>query len=182
MDPWEAVSFFGAPELWVSIVLYIVLVYVIMRRSYWKKPSARSRAFKATAMLLAASFLVSYTAVDAIKIAFPSERPCIPCPGEGCNPLCPDDSSFPSGHAASAFTVAMAMILVRRDPKLLILLVPAGLVAWSRVALGVHTVPDIVFGSLIGAASPFVARKLLARIPRERLGPLSRLRLRLGMG
>jgi undecaprenyl-diphosphatase len=73
-------------------------------------------------------------------------------------------SSFPSGHAAIAFAVAMA-IGVRERPYLPLLLLIAVAVAFSRVYIGVHYPLDVVAGSVIGAVIGLqVARLDLSRV------------------
>jgi membrane-associated phospholipid phosphatase len=64
----------------------------------------------------------------------------------------PESSSFPSGHAASAFAFAYAV--GRHLPGLAvpIRLLAAG-VAYSRVHVGVHYPGDVVIGSVIGAGT-----------------------------
>ena len=64
----------------------------------------------------------------------------------------PGSTSFPSGHAASAFAFAYAM--GRHYPGLAvpIRLLASG-VAYSRVHTGVHYPGDVVLGSVIGAGT-----------------------------
>jgi undecaprenyl-diphosphatase len=57
--------------------------------------------------------------------------------------------AFPSGHAALSFALAVALCI--RWPKASILwFSAAGLVALSRVALGLHWPSDVVAGALLG--------------------------------
>ncbi|MEI7896684.1 MAG: phosphatase PAP2 family protein [bacterium] len=74
------------------------------------------------------------------------------------------DSSFPSGHTVEAFAVAAAMLALFSRRKIIIPLYAwAMLVAYSRMALGVHYPSDvlagILIGSLIGWAVPWAAGK-----------------------
>jgi undecaprenyl-diphosphatase len=64
----------------------------------------------------------------------------------------PASTSFPSGHAASAFAFAYA---VGRDlPPLAVPIgLLAGAVAHSRVHTGVHYPSDVVIGSILGAGT-----------------------------
>jgi undecaprenyl-diphosphatase len=81
-------------------------------------------------------------------------------------------SSFPSGHAATSFAGAVVLaFLARRAWPLLFVL--AGLVAFSRVYVGVHYPLDIVGGAAIGVAVALVVIAAL-RAPR----PTSRARRR----
>jgi membrane-associated phospholipid phosphatase len=60
-------------------------------------------------------------------------------------------NSFPSGHTATAFTVAVLLTLMMKKKNLSsILMAMAILVGLSRVYLLQHFVIDIYFGSLIG--------------------------------
>lgn len=61
-------------------------------------------------------------------------------------------SSMPSGHAADAFAVVTAISMFFGGAIRGILLAGAGLVAFSRVYVGVHYPSDALAGSLIGAA------------------------------
>ncbi len=70
----------------------------------------------------------------------------------------PITSSFPSGHAASAFTAAM---LLRDSPLAPAFFVLAGLVATSRVYTKMHHASDVLVGSALGLVMGAVARRLL---------------------
>jgi undecaprenyl-diphosphatase len=74
----------------------------------------------------------------------------------------PSSSSFPSGHAASAFAFAGAAgrELPLAGPPLRLL---AATVAYSRVHTGVHYPLDVVAGALAGAAVGSVVRRPRAR-------------------
>lgn len=61
-----------------------------------------------------------------------------------------DPHSFPSGHAARAFLIAVLASGLGPGPAAAILWVWAPLVSLARVAMGVHFVSDIVAGMLVG--------------------------------
>ncbi len=65
----------------------------------------------------------------------------------------PGFPSFPSGHAAIAFAVAVLLALVaRRRAVWAAGLLGAAAIAFSRVYLGVHYPSDLVAGALLGAS------------------------------
>ncbi|HYK83052.1 MAG TPA: phosphatase PAP2 family protein [Gemmatimonadales bacterium] len=68
----------------------------------------------------------------------------------------PDPHSFPSGHAAAATAVAATLAL--SHPLTAPVVLPlAGLVAYSRVALRVHHVSDVVAGAALGLGGAVAA-------------------------
>lgn len=76
------------------------------------------------------------------------------------------NASFPSGHAATAF--ALALVLARRWRRL----APAfwgfaGLVAWSRIYLNRHFLSDVVCGAIIGLAIAELISRAAARWDRR---------------
>ncbi len=76
----------------------------------------------------------------------------------------PESTSFPSGHAASAFAFAYAV--GRHLPGLAvpIRLLAAG-VAYSRVHTGVHYPGDVVIGSITGAGTAAMVAAVCDRLP-----------------
>ena len=70
----------------------------------------------------------------------------------------PITSSFPSGHAASAFTAATVLAGGPATPLLYGL---AAMVAASRVYVRMHHASDIIAGAALGLAMGVVARKVL---------------------
>jgi undecaprenyl-diphosphatase len=82
----------------------------------------------------------------------------------------PGSTSFPSGHAASAFAFAYAV--GRHLPSLAvpIRLLAAG-IAYSRVHTGVHYPGDVVIGSVLGAGTAAMTAAACDRFSRERVWP-----------
>ncbi len=71
----------------------------------------------------------------------------------------PDAFSFPSGHSAAAFAVALAMAgMVPGGPAFVALAFAVGL---SRVYLGAHYPLDVAVGALVGLLCGGVARVAL---------------------
>jgi undecaprenyl-diphosphatase len=70
----------------------------------------------------------------------------------------PVTSSFPSGHAASAFTAAT---LLAGGPATPVWYTLAALVASSRVYVRMHHASDVIAGAALGVAMGTLARRLL---------------------
>jgi undecaprenyl-diphosphatase len=96
-----------------------------------------------------------------IKLAFGRVRP--------VHDLAPDEplpygmhrpisSSFPSGHAATAFTAAM---LLRDSPWAPAYFLLAALVASSRVYVKMHHASDVLVGTALGLTMGAIARRIL---------------------
>ncbi|HEX4627814.1 MAG TPA: phosphatase PAP2 family protein [Gemmatimonadales bacterium] len=102
----------------------------------------------------------SHVLVQVLKRAVARARPC----DIGGRPLAlvdlPDPHSFPSGHAAAATAVAVTIALAH--PGIAPLALPlAGMVGYSRVALRVHHVTDVLAGVVLGLGGAIAASHLL---------------------
>lgn len=151
MDPLYLVTFIGEPELWIALMPLLIILYFVVRFQ-WPKYRMPMKRFLT---VLVPSLAIVLVIMFFIKIEFPVARPCVPCTmiQETCNPYCPaNDPSFPSGHATTIFTVFASLWLVQRKRwQLPVFIIPA-IVAYSRVALGVHTWIDVAVGSAMGLA------------------------------
>ena len=75
------------------------------------------------------------------------------------------DSSFPSGHTSSWFS--MAVVYADKYPKLTIPLYSCGiLVGLSRIYQGQHYPSDVLAGAILGWASGFLTLKLEKKLNR----------------
>jgi len=124
---------------------------------------ASRRRFPLAAVLAAISYLVATLLANILKAATDRPRPSVADPA--IHPLIavPGSSSLPSGHAAGAFAAALAVGLVHprlRWPLLLL----AGLIALSRVWLGVHYLTDVIAGSALGCVVAYAAFRIAAII------------------
>jgi undecaprenyl-diphosphatase len=78
----------------------------------------------------------------------------------------PRTTSFPSGHAASAFAFATGVATAAPEAGFP-LSAAAALVAYSRVHTGVHYPVDVIAGSVTGAAmAPLAIAAVERRRPR----------------
>jgi len=71
-----------------------------------------------------------------------------------------DPHSFPSGHAARAFLIAVMAAALGPAWTGILLWIWAPLVALARVAMGVHYVSDIVAGMLIGILAALIGLEI----------------------
>lgn len=109
---------------------------------------------------------LSFLLDDVLKLLFKHPRPT-----EAIIAI-PDSYSFPSGHAvaASALYITIALIAAqgerRQRPRRILVwsgVTIAGLVAWSRVYLGVHYFSDVIGGLLLGGSGSIAAALILSR-------------------
>jgi undecaprenyl-diphosphatase len=83
----------------------------------------------------------------------------------------PRTSSFPSGHATSAFCAAV--LLSEEDPLRPLYYATALIVAWSRVYVRIHHASDVLGGMAIGVALGRLGRRLGPLPPPRRSGQAS---------
>jgi membrane-associated phospholipid phosphatase len=150
------------------------------------RPRCSSRVCALSASIAAG---VAALAVALVKLVTDRARP--PLGESSVQPLIPipDSTSFPSGHAATAFATATAVAILYPRLRVPVLLI-AALVALSRVYLGVHYWSDVLVGSAVGvaigwatvAATRRIARALRARAGSREAGGTSFARLRRSQG
>ncbi len=147
--------FFAASALGDHGIIWLILAVVRGLRS--------PHAWRATVRAAAAIGIESMLVNGPVKWVFRRERPIRP----SLSPLPlrrPRSSSFPSGHATSAFCAAT--LLSDGDPKLRPLYFAlAAVVAWSRVHVRVHYTSDVIGGVVIGLLMGRIIKRLVPLEP-----------------
>ena len=134
----------------IGIVLTTLIIYLSA-----KTPHNKFVFFKMLTVLIFAS-LLSLT----IKSLIPRDRPFVDHPDiEKLSEA--GSSSFPSGHTLEVFAIATALSLLIRKKKIIFtVFLWAVLVAYSRMALGVHYPGDVAGGIFIGSLAGFMVYKI----------------------
>lgn len=109
----------------------------------------------------AASLGIAISISTALKYAVSRPRPYNTYPGDIIKRDNAGPYSFPSGHTTAAFGVATSLSLTYKKwyvatPAYLY----AGLVAYSRMRLGMHYPTDVLTGALLSTGSGFLTWKL----------------------
>lgn len=139
--------YFSFATTFVSISLLLIILFQSIKI---KSVALRVKFFKSLTVFIFAAILSL-----SLKNLIVRDRPFIRYPdieklSEAGN------SSFPSGHTIEAFAVALAIsILFPRRKYVIPVFLWAFLVAYSRVALGVHYPLDIIAGIFLGLIVSF---------------------------
>lgn len=135
----------------VSITMaLLVIIAAIVKRS----KSLRLHFFKLVTVLILVLFVT-----QGLKTLIDRDRPFTTYPN--IEKLSSGgDSSFPSGHTMEAFAMATVLSLLFSRRKIIIaVFIWAVLVAYSRMALGVHYPSDVLAGNLIGILIGWVVHR-----------------------
>ena len=93
-----------------------------------------------------------------------------------CSPLFgPMDVHSPSGHVAAATVVSgglAAMFTSRRHSILPAALLAAIVIGISRLVLGMHSLPEVVIGAMVGLAGAAALMRFAGQPPRLNVAPL----------
>lgn len=118
-------------------------------------------ALKQKALQMGAALLLNTAIINILKYSINRQRPFVndalieKLSGGG-------SPSFPSGHTADAFLMAMSLTLLFGYKKVLLFFVWiwAFTVAYTRIALGVHYPSDVLASILIGTINAHIVHKI----------------------
>jgi len=123
---------------------FIALLFLALSFYFWY--ADRKRLIMPLWLGLGAAMAIAYVLKHIVGRA----RPFAALPITALTSETPD-TSFPSGHATAAFS---ALPIIRGESKTLGYLWTAfaGLIAFSRIYLGLHYISDVIFGAMLGYA------------------------------
>lgn len=150
------VLYFKPEDIWINITLYgdAAMVMILMLPLVAKRSDIIVKSFIAA--------LVGTIILHSFKEFLPVLRPPSIYSPEQMHQLGNQfsHSSFPSGHAAAPFTLAVMVIFLVEDVKIRsFVLIYASIIALSRVATGVHWPMDILGGAFFGWFAAYISMR-----------------------
>ena len=152
--------------VWLSRAGTYGLVWILIAAAvafFWKRPYA--------VPLTLLAVVLGEATTDLAKALIHRDRPGLRYPDPRPLVYLPHTHSFPSGHAATSFACAATLARFTSRRVAVALFVLAGLIAWSRVYVGVHYPLDVLVGALVGLGVATALRLLPTDPPRSRRPP-----------
>ena len=141
------------------IIVLVVLLFIFKKRFL--------------SVMIIAGYVLSGIPVQIIKSYFDAPRPAVFLKGINYSHFVEgvtlhNYNSFPSGHTASAFALAVILAISLKNKWTgIIVLFLAALVGYSRIYLSQHFLLDVFVGSLIGVLSGLTIYLLLEKWVRK---------------
>jgi membrane-associated phospholipid phosphatase len=138
----------------ISIALLVIVTGIVKR----------SKILRRQFLILVSVLLLALLVTQGLKGLIDRDRPFTTYPN--IEKLSSGgDSSFPSGHTLEAFAIAGAISLLFSRKKIILpVYCWAFLVAYSRIALGVHYPSDVfaglIIGTIIGWSVPWIFNRV----------------------
>lgn len=158
-------SAFGDATPYIAIIVFMLLgLRATDTFALYQSTREKVRHYTNAGVFILLSLAASGAVIHILKIGIGRYRPRAMFE-DGLYGLSPMDvgyltSSFPSGHSQATWTLAAAMIIVFPRYDLLYILV-AATVAYSRIVTGDHFLSDVIFGSFVGAVTPYLLKKFV---------------------
>jgi membrane-associated phospholipid phosphatase len=126
-------------------VLRVVLLIIVVLLLIFGKRQGRVVALLCVVTVMLSDQVSSHL----IKPLIARVRPCHVVPDVHLLVACSQGLSFPSSHAANSFAIGTLISLSYRRRVWLYLTI-AGIISYSRIAVGVHYPFDVLAGALVG--------------------------------
>ncbi len=155
--PFDWLGIFFAEYLGYFIVL--ITIFILFKEKNWRQ-KIYFFALAGLSVILARGIIT-----EIIRFFYERPRPFLTLQ---IQPLIEHNltSSFPSGHAAAFFALALAIFYFNRKWGWRCLIFSL-LIGAARIFTGIHWPSDILAGAVIGLLSVFAVKKIIPQIPTE---------------
>jgi len=160
---WDTIMWWSSDKfIWIPV--YLLFLYLL-----WRQYRGKIWVIMIFAALLI--FLSDQISVHLFKDVFHRLRPCHEPGLEGMvyivNGKCGGSYGFYSSHASNIFAIAVFVISMykRHCPSLILgIFLWAGLIAYSRIYLGVHYPGDVIAGAIAGSCLGWIIARFLKNL------------------
>lgn len=162
LDFWllQTLANFTLSNAWISLAVYVmaqglVVVPVVTLYVLWRlhEPISHKHGNQKAALMAVMTLFLALAFKSLVVFLWFRARPYVSHPDLLHLPLNPDPSSFPSGHAIVAFSIALSLMYSGLKKVSGWMLFVAILVGLGRVMAGVHYPSDVLGGIVISWAS-----------------------------
>ncbi|MEK7498920.1 MAG: phosphatase PAP2 family protein [Patescibacteria group bacterium] len=145
---------------WIFVTSYFGYLLIISVVAYWiLQKSENQNAYRNLLFIFCVMVLSSFIFTEGIHYFWYRLRPFLALSSIQVPYLQAGSSSFPSGHTATYFALALGMYQFNKGIGRWYL-VGAGLIAISRIVLGVHYPSDIIGGIIVAYLSLVIVNKV----------------------
>jgi len=160
---WDFIMFWASDKfIWIPV--YALFLFILWRKYY-------SKIWIVILFAALLIFLSDQISVHLFKDVFQRLRPCNDPALEGMvhlvNGKCGGSFGFYSSHASNIFAIAVFVISLLGKKNLwmlLLILIWADLIAYSRIYLGVHYPGDVIAGVVAGSLLGWMVARFLKNL------------------